>query len=58
MKKVVLSHRLYEAGMKVLEDKVDIRITNTGKPKEMLPELLDADGLIIRIGSIDRATMR
>ena len=57
MKKVVLSHRLYEAGMKVLEDKVDIRITNTGKPKEMLPELLDADGLIIRIGSIDRETM-
>ena len=58
MKKVVLSHRLYEAGMKVLEGKVDIRITNTGKPKEMLPELLDADGLIIRIGSIDRDTMK
>jgi phosphoglycerate dehydrogenase-like enzyme len=57
MKKVVLSHRLYEAGMKVLEDKVDIRITNTGKPEGMLPELLDADGLIIRIGSIDRETM-
>jgi D-3-phosphoglycerate dehydrogenase / 2-oxoglutarate reductase len=43
MKKVVLSHRLYEGGMKVLEDKVDIRITNTGKPEGMLPELLDAD---------------
>jgi D-3-phosphoglycerate dehydrogenase / 2-oxoglutarate reductase len=57
MKKVVLSHRLYEAGMKVLEGRVDIRITNTGKPQEMLPELLDADGLIIRIGSIDRGTM-
>jgi D-3-phosphoglycerate dehydrogenase / 2-oxoglutarate reductase len=44
MKKVVLSHRLYEAGMKVLEGRVDIRITNTGKPKEMLAELLDAGG--------------
>ena len=37
MKKVVLSHRLYEAGMKVLEDKVDIRITNTGKPRRCSP---------------------
>ena len=57
MKKVVLSHRLYEARMKVLEGKVDIRITNTGNPREILPELLDADGLILRIGSIDRETM-
>jgi D-3-phosphoglycerate dehydrogenase / 2-oxoglutarate reductase len=44
MRQVVLSHRLYEAGMKILDGRVDIRITNTGKPKEMLPELLDADG--------------
>ncbi|MEW6718836.1 MAG: hydroxyacid dehydrogenase [Thermodesulfobacteriota bacterium] len=57
MNKVVLTQRLYEAGMKVLEGKVDVRIVNTGKPKEMLPELLDADGLIIRLGSIDRETM-
>jgi D-3-phosphoglycerate dehydrogenase / 2-oxoglutarate reductase len=57
MKKVVLTHRLHEAGMKVLHGKVDVRIMNTGKPQEMLPELLDADGLIIRIGSIDRATI-
>ncbi|WP_425059000.1 Hydroxypyruvate reductase [Sporomusa carbonis] len=57
MKKVVLTHRLHEAGMKVLEGKVEVAITNTGKPQEMLPELFDADGLIIRIGSIDRATM-
>jgi D-3-phosphoglycerate dehydrogenase len=57
MEKVVLTQRLYEAGMKALEGKVDVRVVNTGKPKEMLPELLDADGLIIRIGSIDRETM-
>ena len=35
----------------------DVVITNSGKPEDMLPELLDADGLIIRIGSIDRETM-
>jgi D-3-phosphoglycerate dehydrogenase / 2-oxoglutarate reductase len=58
MKKVVLTHRLYEAGMKILDGKVDVTIVNTGKPQEMLPELLDADGLIIRIGSIDRDTMK
>ncbi|MBI5603272.1 MAG: hydroxyacid dehydrogenase [Deltaproteobacteria bacterium] len=57
MKKVVLSHRLYEAGMKILEGKVAVRITDTGNPQEMLPELIDADGLILRIGSIDRETM-
>ncbi len=57
MDKVVLTHRLYEDGMKVLQGKVDISITNNGNPREMLPELLDADGLIIRIGSIDRETM-
>lgn len=57
MKRVVLSHRLHEAGMKALEGKVEILIANTGKPREMLPALLDADGLILRIGSIDRETM-
>ncbi len=57
MDKVVLTQRLYEAGMKVLEGKVDVKIVDTGKPREMLPELLDADGLIIRLGSIDRETM-
>lgn len=44
--------------MTVLEKaKVKIAITNNGDPKAMLPELLDAEGLIIRIGSIDRKTM-
>lgn len=57
MNKVVITHRLHEAGMKVLDGKADVKITNTGNPREMLPELLDADGLIIRIGSIDRETM-
>ena len=56
--KIVISHRLHDAGMKVLEDAdVNVVITNSGEPKDMLPALRDADGVIIRIGSIDRATM-
>jgi len=57
MKKIVITHRLHEAGMQVLEGKVEVKITNNGNPQEILPELLDADGLIIRIGSIDRAAI-
>lgn len=58
MKKVVISHRLHDDGMAVLEKAgVNVAITNDGSPKAMLPELLDAEGLIIRIGSIDRETM-
>lgn len=56
--KIVISHRLHDAGMKVLEDAdANVVITNSGEPKDMLAELRDADGVIIRIGSIDRATM-
>ena len=56
--KIVISHRLHDDGMKVLEKgNSQVAITNDGNPKAMLPELLDADGLIIRIGSIDRETM-
>ncbi|TCP90123.1 D-3-phosphoglycerate dehydrogenase [Cricetibacter osteomyelitidis] len=58
MKKVVISHRLHDDGMAVLEKgNVQIAITNDGSPTAMLPELRDAEGLIIRIGSIDRETM-
>ncbi|MGR6980174.1 hydroxyacid dehydrogenase [Testudinibacter sp. P27/CKL/0425] len=58
MTKIVISHRLHDDGMAILEQaKAEIAITNDGSPVAMLPELLDADGLIIRIGSIDRQTM-
>ena len=58
MAKVVISHRLHDDGMAVLENAgVDVVITNSGDPKVMLTELKDADGVIIRIGSIDRETM-
>ncbi|WP_196607482.1 hydroxyacid dehydrogenase [Pectinatus frisingensis] len=58
MAKIVISHRLHDDGMAVLEKAgLDVAITNSGDPADMLPELLNAEGVIIRIGSIDRATM-
>ena len=40
MAKVVISHRLHDDGMAVLENAgVDVVITNSGDPKVMLPEL-------------------
>lgn len=48
MAKVVISHRLHDDGMAVLEKAgVEVVITNSGDPKVMLPELKDADGVII-----------
>lgn len=56
--KIVISHRLHDDGMAVLEKAgAQVVITNSGEPKDMLPELKDADGVIIRIGSIDKETM-
>ena len=57
MKKVVITQRLHEAGMQVLAGKADVKITHNGNPKEIVGELSDAEGLIIRIGSIDRETI-
>lgn len=54
MKNVLISHRLHEDGMKVLEGKVNIIITNNGNPREIANELVEADGVIIRIGAMDR----
>lgn len=56
--KIVISHRLHDDGMAVLEKAgANVVIIGSGKPKDMLPELKDADGVIIRIGSIDKGTM-
>ena len=57
MNKVVLTHRLHDKGMALLEGRAETVITQTGDPQAMAPALADADGLIIRIGSIDRAAM-
>ena len=56
--KIVISHRLHDDGMAVLERAgANVVIVGSGAPADMLPALRDADGVIIRIGSIDRATM-
>jgi len=56
--KVVITQPLHEDGNKILRDAgLDIEVANAGEPEGYLPFVKDADGLIIRIGHIDRATM-
>lgn len=54
MAKVVITQRLHDKGMEVLEKGADVVVADTGEPRKLDPFLADADGLIIRIGSIDR----
>jgi D-3-phosphoglycerate dehydrogenase len=54
MKKIVLSHALYKPGMDALKGKADVVITNNGHSNEIINELKEADGFILRVGSIDR----
>lgn len=54
MKKVVITQPLHEKGMAVLNKEVETVIANTGDPRKLDEFLKDADGLIIRIGAIDR----
>ncbi len=58
MAKVVITQPLHKDGMAVLNAAgLETAVSNGGKPEEYLPFVKDADGLIIRIGHIDRATM-
>lgn len=52
MKKVVLTTRLHEEGMKVLEGKADVRMAKSAKPEDLAAELADADAVIIRLGAV------
>jgi D-3-phosphoglycerate dehydrogenase len=52
--KVVVTQRLHEKGMELLEKHVEVVVAETGDPRKLAPFLKDADGLIVRIGSIDR----
>lgn len=54
MAKVVVTQRLHDKGMELLEAGAEAVVAETGKPRELDNFLEDADGLIIRIGSIDR----
>ena len=57
MKKIVLTHKLDENIMKSLEEKFAIDIANSGNPNEIYPLLKDANGIIVRIGYLDRKTI-
>ena len=57
MAKVVITQRLHEKGMELLERHAETVVAETGKPRELDPFLANADGLIIRIGSIDREAL-
>lgn len=54
MAKVVITQRLHEKGMELLEKHAGAVVAETGDPRKLEPFLADADGLVIRIGSIDR----
>lgn len=58
MNKIVLSHPLYKPGMDALEGKADLIIPNNGDSDEIIDQLLDADGYILRIGKIDRKAIK
>jgi len=57
MKKIVLTHKLDENVMKSLEEKFNIDIANSGNPDEIYPLLKNANGIIVRIGYLDRKTI-
>lgn len=54
MAKVVITQRLHEKGTELLARHATAVVAETGDPRKLDPFLADADGLIIRIGSIDR----
>lgn len=57
-KKVIITQPLHKDGVAILEaEQIEVGVSNTGEPEGYLPYIQDADGLIIRIGHIDRATM-
>ena len=59
MKRIVLSHPLYEDGMALLakQTDVEVRIANSGERDKQLALLRDADAFILRIGRVDADMM-
>lgn len=58
MKKVILSHSFIEEPMERLNNSFEkVRVIHSAEPTDMLSELSDADGVIIRIGKVDKETM-
>ena len=54
MNRIVLSHRLYEPGMKLLEGKGKIVIAREGDAGKIMEQLSAADAFILRIGRIGK----
>lgn len=57
MKTILLSHALYQPGMDILKGKAELIISNNGDAHQILAQLQQADGYILRIGRIDRAAI-
>ncbi|AEB06450.1 D-isomer specific 2-hydroxyacid dehydrogenase NAD-binding protein [Coriobacterium glomerans PW2] len=54
MDTIVLSHALYKPGMDALKGNVEVVIPDNGDSDEILEQLKQVDGFILRIGKIDR----
>ncbi|SDH04581.1 hydroxyacid dehydrogenase [Propionivibrio dicarboxylicus] len=57
MSVVLLSHRLYEDGMKVLERESTTDIANSSDLRNNLEQVKQADGIVLRVGRIGRDLM-
>ena len=54
---VLMSHALYETGMKVLRDNAEVIVANNSDMQAVIEDLKKADGLILRVGRITREIM-
>ncbi|WP_101910706.1 hydroxyacid dehydrogenase [Marasmitruncus massiliensis] len=57
MPTVMLSHALYEDGMRLLREQAKVIIADNSDMDAVLTQLQKADGLILRVGKIDRGIM-
>ena len=52
-----MTQAVCDAGMKKLDGIAHVYVANNGNPNEYLDEMKDADGIIVRIGKLDRAAI-
>lgn len=57
MKQIMLSHDLYKDGMDYLNEYVTTVVANSSNMRESIEILKKSDGLILRVGRIDREVM-
>ena len=57
MSVVLLSHRLYEDGMQVLDQEATTVIANSSDLRNNLEQVREADGIVLRVGRIERELM-